>query len=384
MKETMSKNPANFIGMIVKSFLAFFFIFLAGGLTSAQENYKPVPVIEVQNGVVQIGETMFFDGTASYDPDGSIMLYRWDFGDGQTAQGSTTSHIFSQANAYLITFTVWDNREYSSQATTTVFVNAPNQPPSVVIEGETKASVQQIIRLKAKAQDPEGDKLKYDWEINDQNNCALFQNEDLLSCDIACSKAGEYKATVYVEDEKGGGAVKTVILEIMPLPSGPEGTLPGATPGTTTPPSGGVLPPSQEKPPSGGGELPSPQQSPSVGQIPSNGQGGESTGLSGQTGEGQGQPASSLLEKKSSGVAGSEKEKAGTAKPDWFRIGSDIFLWLAAGVLLAGFSTFVFQKFKAKQPVSQTFSEPGREKAGARVVSEGPCSEILKRAAELL
>ena len=35
-----------------------------------------------------------FDASGSYDPDGTIVSYEWDFGDGDTGSGVTPSHTF--------------------------------------------------------------------------------------------------------------------------------------------------------------------------------------------------------------------------------------------------------------------------------------------------
>ena len=50
-----------------------------------------------------------FDASASYDPDGSIVDYVWDFGDGSTASGVRVEHIFPFRLEYLVTLTVVDN-----------------------------------------------------------------------------------------------------------------------------------------------------------------------------------------------------------------------------------------------------------------------------------
>lgn len=56
-----------------------------------------------------VKELVFFDGSGSYDPDGSIVSYHWNFGDGTSGSGVTTSHMYSTANVYTVTLTVTDN-----------------------------------------------------------------------------------------------------------------------------------------------------------------------------------------------------------------------------------------------------------------------------------
>jgi PKD repeat protein len=50
-----------------------------------------------------------FDGSDSYDPDGSIASYDWDFGDGNTGSGVTTSHTYAVGGSYTVVLTVTDD-----------------------------------------------------------------------------------------------------------------------------------------------------------------------------------------------------------------------------------------------------------------------------------
>jgi C1A family cysteine protease/PKD repeat protein len=56
------------------------------------------------------GPSCTFDGSASYDPDGTLTAYAWGFGDGGTAMGATANHIFGNAGTYAVALTVTDDK----------------------------------------------------------------------------------------------------------------------------------------------------------------------------------------------------------------------------------------------------------------------------------
>lgn len=53
--------------------------------------------------------TFRFDGSGSFDPDGAITGYSWNFGDGRTASGPIASHQFSTPQTYGIRLTIVDD-----------------------------------------------------------------------------------------------------------------------------------------------------------------------------------------------------------------------------------------------------------------------------------
>lgn len=88
-----------------------------GGASSA--NIKPVASISLSYS----GMTVTGNASGSYDPDGSIASYVWNFGDGSIGvSGVTASYTYTTAGTYTITLTITDNSGGSSSQTATVVI----------------------------------------------------------------------------------------------------------------------------------------------------------------------------------------------------------------------------------------------------------------------
>jgi PKD repeat protein len=84
----------------------------------------------------KVGESVTFDASQSSDPDGKIISYFWDFADGETAQGVTTTHAFKKAGEYDVILQVTDDRGANTTLAKTVRVVPPNQPPVAIFTVE--------------------------------------------------------------------------------------------------------------------------------------------------------------------------------------------------------------------------------------------------------
>ena len=73
-----------------------------------------------------VGIPIIFNGSGSYDEDGRIVSYRWNFGDGKIGLGVSTSHIYTTPGVYNVTLTVNDNCCNADSDKTTVTVNEQN------------------------------------------------------------------------------------------------------------------------------------------------------------------------------------------------------------------------------------------------------------------
>lgn len=87
-----------------------------------------------------VGEAAIFDGSGSYDIDGEIVAYEWNFGDGGTGSGSAPTHTYAAADIYTVTLIVTDDGGASASDTMVVTVTeAPVESPMHVADLEGTA-----------------------------------------------------------------------------------------------------------------------------------------------------------------------------------------------------------------------------------------------------
>jgi glucuronoarabinoxylan endo-1,4-beta-xylanase len=77
-------------------------------ITEEGGNNPPVASISVSTTDAEVNETISFDASASADPDGDALTYSWDFGDGNSSNGATATHMFTAEGVYQTTLTVSD------------------------------------------------------------------------------------------------------------------------------------------------------------------------------------------------------------------------------------------------------------------------------------
>lgn len=63
------------------------------------------------------------------DPDGLIVSFNWNFGDGQTSSQASVSHTYETAGTYTASLMVTDNQGATASASVVITVNSPPPPP---------------------------------------------------------------------------------------------------------------------------------------------------------------------------------------------------------------------------------------------------------------
>ena len=88
--------------------------------TAPSQNQSPTAVAsaDVFSGPAPL--TVNFSSAGSIDPDGSLVSYAWDFGDGGSATAVNPSHTYTTAGSYTATLTVTDNEGATASATVSI------------------------------------------------------------------------------------------------------------------------------------------------------------------------------------------------------------------------------------------------------------------------
>lgn len=113
-------------------------------------------------------ETIYFNASESDDPDGDIVSFDWDFGDGTTGKGETVTHQYGSSGSYTVLLKVTDNDGNVDTASQTVSVGDNENPVASFFYTPSNPVVDQVIQFNATdSNDPDGTIEKYQWDMGD-------------------------------------------------------------------------------------------------------------------------------------------------------------------------------------------------------------------------
>ena len=161
-----------------------------------------------------VGQPITFDGSGSNDPDGTIVSYAWDFGDGTTGSGATPTHIYEAAGVYLVVLTLTDDCATTSRCLTTADISGPppNMPPVCNAGGPYVGSIGQLITFNGTgSSDPDGMIVSYAWTFGDGSTGSGAQPTH------SYATAGNYTVGLcVVDDDSAQTCCQTTALIVDP------------------------------------------------------------------------------------------------------------------------------------------------------------------------
>jgi PKD repeat protein len=136
---------------------------------------------------------VYFDGSGSYDPDGTIINYDWNFGDGKIGSGVNPSHQYEIPNKYIIILTVEDaNGQTDIDLTTARIYSKPIANANGPYEGIKDVPIEFLGSVT-------GGKTPYNWYWDFGDNLYSSSKSPIHNY----HQLGTYRIMLKVTDELG-------------------------------------------------------------------------------------------------------------------------------------------------------------------------------------
>jgi outer membrane autotransporter protein len=170
----------------------------------------------------QPGENVVLNGSASLDPDGTIVSYQWLNASNQPIATGPTPTIRLADGQHTLTLLVTDNDGATDVDTVSITITAPssNQLPIAVagddrVVADTDGQAGETVTLNGTmSSDPDGTLVSYEWLVGQSTVIATGPTADVRLPD------GPQQITLRVTDNEGGVATDDVTITIAtPAPS---------------------------------------------------------------------------------------------------------------------------------------------------------------------
>jgi len=163
-------------------------------------------------------ESVTLNASESYDPDGYIVSYQWNFGDGTKVNETdpVTTHTYDKAGVYTVELTVSDNDGLTDTETKLLVVPLditidPLTVPLAVFTYEPQHPlVNEIIVFNAsESHDLDGYIVSYYWEFGDGTNATGMMVEH------SYAEAGNYLVRLTVTDDDGKFCIALKFVNVI-------------------------------------------------------------------------------------------------------------------------------------------------------------------------
>lgn len=142
-------------------------LLLGSAISFASDETIPVATISSHPSFLNASEIVIFSAVGSYDPDGEIVTYYWDFGDGSASSGPEVSHSYAEQGVYITTLKVTDDRGLHSidmvetivlSSITPETIKAKNSPPIAHIKVHPNPTTEgNVVTFECIGEDTDGE-----------------------------------------------------------------------------------------------------------------------------------------------------------------------------------------------------------------------------------
>ncbi len=149
-----------------------------------------------------------FNASESYDADGNIANYTWDFGDGSVGYGKIVTHKYAKSGIYTVLLKIRDDEGEEGIIEKEVEVKNRAPEASFIFTPE-EAKVNEEINFTDLSSDLDGDIIEWKWDFGDGT---IVYGKDVTH---KYEKAGEYTVTLYVKDNEGAKANYSMKIKVV-------------------------------------------------------------------------------------------------------------------------------------------------------------------------
>ncbi|MDG6229770.1 MAG: PKD domain-containing protein, partial [Candidatus Thermoplasmatota archaeon] len=184
-------------------------------------NQVPTATAEVDRITGTPSDIFTFNASESYDSDGQIRIYTWDFDDGtiSTTDETTITHLFPSVGTYHIMLSVEDDQGATDDLDEpiTIEIIRPNTPPkNLFVETEnTWVHKNMDVTFTMSATDPDENDTVYfaiDWDDDTTLVSAPVRSNERFNISHRWDTYGIYEMTVTVYDKQYASAQPITII----------------------------------------------------------------------------------------------------------------------------------------------------------------------------
>lgn len=190
-------------------------------------NLYPIANAGADQTISTPASTATLNGTASYDPDGSIILYSWVQLSGPNTSVIANEHAATTGVSGLIPgiyqyqLEVTDNNSATATSITRVTVNLPpNRPPTANAgQDQSKTLPTNTTTLVGSGSDPDGTISSYHWDKISGPSGGNITSPNSATTGITGLQAGTYAFQLTVTDNGGltGSDIMNIIVNPQPI-----------------------------------------------------------------------------------------------------------------------------------------------------------------------
>ncbi|MCP5047803.1 MAG: PKD domain-containing protein, partial [bacterium] len=186
----------------------------------ATENQLPSAAFSYSPTSPGKAETIYFNASSSTDPDGTIVSWEWDFGDGVPGSGETVTHSYNWttdgSKTFTVTLEVTDNDGGVSVTSQTVTVadEQDNQLPTASFSySPTTPRKDEIVTFNGSlSTDTDGTITTWEWVFGD--GAAATGETVTHTYTWTASGNQSYVVTLKVTDNDGGTDSISITIEV--------------------------------------------------------------------------------------------------------------------------------------------------------------------------